>query len=116
MRNDYGNAHFQILSGLKSRGPLLVTHNRLMPDERAKLVIQFVQSWGLMPVPDGETKTGWQKLKLISANELVTRACDAVAKSYEELEARGWLRRIPSYEEIGDPENSPGFVGGDTKD
>lgn len=71
------------------------------PDEIATLATILIEKWGLVAaMPDGEDTAGRAKLRLPTPDELVNRAFDIAAKTYEVARARGLLISVPDLNEI----------------
>lgn len=70
-------------------------------DDVASLAIHFLARWSLVAaVEDGEDSAGRQKLRLPSADEVVTRAFDIAEKSFQVARARGHMVTLPDLNEI----------------
>jgi hypothetical protein len=82
----------------------VIVFNKIVSDPRAKLAEEFVVKWGLVAAaPDGEDSAGRMKLRLLTVQELVNRACDTAAAITDEFDKRGWLVPLP-FPKISDDE------------
>ncbi len=62
----------------------------------AGISVEMVQKWGLVAaMDDGEDSTGRHKVRMMTIEELVQRACDSAQKLIEEFEKRDWLLELP---------------------
>ena len=89
-----------IRSPFDDRGELIL-HRLDTPDTRGELAMKILDHFALISAQeDGEDQAGRQKLKLLSPVEVATRACDLAEAFFSEIERRGWLLKLPSYEEV----------------
>ena len=85
------------------RTPNQVFSDRQTQDQRAKLVFNFLQSWGvaaalgdvMFDMHCEEDKAKMERPKRIPATELAIRACEIVDAAWNELRHRGWIIEIP---------------------
>lgn len=65
-------------------------------NKAAELACEMMARWGCVAgEADGEDSAGRQKLRVATANELVTRACDIAERAMSEFSARGWVADVP---------------------
>jgi hypothetical protein len=63
-----------------------------IPQQTAILAAQLVESWGMRAeTPDGEDKSGRQKLRRVTPKELVAEACDTASLLFKEFNVRNWI-------------------------
>lgn len=81
--------------------PEVRVYKTLYPSQRAVFAQELLARWGLVAAePDGEDSAGRQKLKPLSVESLVTRACEMSQLAFEEFQKREWLLELPNpYEE-----------------
>jgi len=61
-----------------------------------QIAIGLVAQWGMvMGHPDGEDSSGKSKLRLMTPEEVVARACDTAQLLCEELHKRDWILSLP---------------------
>ncbi len=85
---------FIIADRYKLREPIV--YNKLCFGMEAKIAIEMVQHWGMiMAMPDREDSAGRQKLRQMTPEELVQRACESAEKLIKEFEKREWLLKLP---------------------
>lgn len=78
-------------------GTEVAIHTKIVGDPRAQCAQQFMDRWGMIAgVPEGEDSAGRSKVRLMTVEELVTRACESSNALFAELERRGWLLSIPA--------------------
>jgi hypothetical protein len=71
-------------------------HPKHILAQEAAFAMQCMERWGMVAAEtDGEDSAGRSKLRCLSAQEVVTRACDVAARAFEEFEKRGWRTEIP---------------------
>lgn len=77
-----------------------VIHQRLFTNARANLAEKLLSHFGiLMCEPDGIDNGGRQKFKLMGVDEAVGRAVTMADAYWNEVDARGWVTRAPTYAE-----------------
>ena len=87
-------------------GTEVVIQELQRPNAQAGLAASFCEKWGLvMGEPDGEDSAGRQRLRLMSVENVVERACAMASLLWEEFERRGWLLEVPIPKEPEDLEN-----------
>lgn len=65
--------------------------------QEANCVLHLIDRWGMVAaVPDGEDSAGRQKLRLMTPEELTTRAMQTAEVAFRTLRAHGWI--APSIE------------------
>ncbi len=70
------------------------------PDWVARLATLMVEKWGTVAAePDGEDSSGRAKVRLATADELVTRAVDVAEALVAKLRERGHVYKTPTYAE-----------------
>lgn len=81
----------------------VMMHHREMPDERARFALACIERWGMISCQtDGEDTAGRQKVRLMTSDEIVSRACEVSELAFEAFQRRGWLAEIPSYADLVD--------------
>ncbi len=71
------------------------------PDDVGALAMNLIERWGLVAaMPDGEDSSGRTRLRLPTANELVTRAFDIAEATLAECSKRHHMVAIPDLNEI----------------
>ncbi len=63
----------------------------------------LIERWGMVSgEPDGEDAAGRARLKPLSPNEVVERACDTASLACKAFKDRGWAIQVPSVYELED--------------
>lgn len=71
----------------------------IFPNHRATFAIEMMVRIALASgETSGEDSAGRAKLELMSAKEVVQRACDIADNAFSEFEKRGWLIDVPGPE------------------
>ncbi len=85
---------FMIADRYKLKDPVLYYKFHLGLE--ARIAIEMVQKWGMIAaMDDGEDSAGRHRVRLMTVEELVQRACDSAQKLIEEFEKREWLLELP---------------------
>ncbi len=85
---------FIIADRYKIKEPVL--YSKFFLGMEAKIAIEMVQRWGMIAgVNDGEDSAGRSKVRIMTIEELVQRACDSAQRLTEEFEKREWLLILP---------------------
>jgi len=85
--------HVEVTSG--RFGGVRITASEMSLRE-ADLARAFIERWAMVvAVPDGEDSAGRQKLRMLTTDELVAKACDVAETFSREIERRGWLVELP---------------------
>ena len=85
---------FMIADRFRLKEPVL--YNKLLFGMEAKIAIEMVQRWGVIAaMDDGEDSAGRHRVRLMTTEELVQRACDSAQKLTEEFEKREWVLKLP---------------------
>lgn len=94
--------HYRILPTKKfSDNAVCQVLTRYAPDERALLAKEMLLRWGLVAaMSDGEDSAGRAKLCESPPGYMVKRVCDTADLLFKEFERRGWMKELPSYEEL----------------
>lgn len=80
--------------------PEVSLRGRFELTRRARLAVILIEKWGMVAGKvDGEDSAGRSKLELQTPEEVVARACETSERAWAEFEKRGWVFRLPSYEE-----------------
>ena len=91
---------YHIRAPFGDRGEVVI-HNLDTPDSRGMLAMKILDHFSLISAKEsGEDSAGRQKLKLMAPSEVAARACDLADAFFGEIERRGWLLKMPSYEDI----------------
>lgn len=62
----------------------------------ADLALRMIERWGVVACEsDGEDSAGRQKLRMISEEDVVQRACRIAELSMAEFSKRGWVLNLP---------------------
>lgn len=70
---------------------------KFSPNEPARIATEMASRLALVAaIPDGEDSAGRQKLRLPTAEEAATRACDLAAALWDEFSRRDWLLELPT--------------------
>lgn len=78
---------------------------------RGEIAVELVSKWGMVAgTPDGEDSTGRQKLRLLTPEELVERACKTSALLVESMQVSNWMLNLPC--PANEVEIASGNVGG----
>ena len=79
------------------RGATEVTiHQKTALNTTAALAVTMIERWGMAAsMEDGETSTGEYRLRLLTPDELVARACETAEKVTAEIRRRGWILDLP---------------------
>jgi len=76
-------------------------HETEIPNWEARLATALIERWGVVVADnDGEDAAGRSKLRLLSPQETVGRACDIAAAAVEQFRTRGWVVNLPTLAEI----------------
>ncbi|MCV9940933.1 hypothetical protein OIU35_31670 [Boseaceae bacterium BT-24-1] len=76
-------------------------HAKKMVTQRAALAATLIEKWGMVACTgEGEDSAGRQRLRLLSPEEVVVRACDTADIAFTEFDARGWRVDLPGYDDI----------------
>lgn len=90
-----------ILDDFRNRAAKFATHDRDLPEWEARLACSMIERWGMAAaVEDGEDAAGRAKLRIMTPQELVERACEVAALSIEQFRARGWVQLAPSFADL----------------
>lgn len=109
MKVTHSNEVAEVLTGERYgknyRGEVIL-HNRKIPDQRADFARGMIQAWGIVA---GRPAIGMEpqdkrEIALMSAKEVVDRACELAALAYEEFGHRGWMLDVPSWDDVNTPE------------
>ncbi len=87
---------FIIADRYKLREKEPIPYNKFLFGAEAKIAIEMVQRWGIIAaMDDGEDSAGRHRVRLMTTDELVQRACDSAQKLIKEFEKRDWLLELP---------------------
>ena len=79
----------------------IAVHNDEISNPEALLTFALVERWGMiMGTPDGEDSSGRQKVRIMTASELVERACRVTEQVFMACRDLGWIRPGPTAEEF----------------
>ena len=66
------------------------------PQMTARLAIECIGRWGMVVgTPDGEDSSGRMKMRHMTPDELVERACIVSEKAIKKFEEKNWLLDVP---------------------
>ncbi len=103
----------KLISTTKSWRAAVMTHERYKLKPQGALAIDIVRALSLCILPDGETSTGEQKHRSLTAKEIVDKAVAISELVYATIESRGWVQDLPSLEDMekfAGEEESTGFL------
>jgi hypothetical protein len=76
--------------------PETIIYNKINPMHRATTALALLERWGMIAAEiDGEDSAGRTKARLMTPEEMVTRACDTANLVWDEFEKREWLLMLP---------------------
>lgn len=79
------------------------THEILRPDPRAAFAMVCIEKWGMVAAAcDGEDSAGRAKLRAMTAQEVVQKACSVADEAFTQFKSRGWFTAIPTIQELAD--------------
>lgn len=79
-------------------------HNIVVPDARAQLAGELARHLALVAgQADGEDSAGRQKIRLLSPDEVATRALEIAEALWAGFEKREWMISMPSPDEVNPP-------------
>jgi hypothetical protein len=85
----------------------LVIHHLQQPDGRANLAAELGRHLALVAGQvDGEDSAGRQKCRLLTPDEVATRALDIAEAMWSGFEKRGWLLHLPDMATIHPPKQA----------
>ena len=71
-----------------------------LPHWEARLACLLIEKWGLVAAEiDGEDSAGRSKLRSMTPEEMVERACSTAALAVAEIRKRGWVTMTPTFAE-----------------
>jgi hypothetical protein len=71
-------------------------HKTAMPHTVGLVALDIVKAHAMIAaIPDGEDSAGRAKLRLPTADELTTRACDIAAEMWIQFQKRDWMFDVP---------------------
>jgi len=90
----YGESPFPYSIGLSPRKYV---------DERARFALACIERWAVVAgEPNGEDAAGRQKLRRMTADEIVAHACACAEKAFAAFETLGWTATIPPTHDLLD--------------
>lgn len=82
-------------------GGQVMTNDTDHLETEARLALAMIEHWGQVAgVPDGETATGYPKLRLATPEELVDRAFNCARLGMERARAEGLVHNGPTLADI----------------
>jgi hypothetical protein len=80
---------------------------------QATYVQDLLKGYGLVAAKPGKCHNGFQESVLLEPKEVVGRACDLAEVLFNEFASRGWLLKVPLYDEIVEQlrDEAPSSVG-----
>lgn len=94
--------------GYTNRDTKIMMHQREIPSWEARMASILIERWGtVVAKPDGEDSAGRAKLRRATPAETVQDACDTAALAVAEFRKRGWVDKIPSFEDFQDAVYGP---------
>jgi hypothetical protein len=74
----------------------IVQAQKVFFEAKARMAAILVEKWGMVAVDvDGEDSSGRSKARILTPDEVVSRACTTADLAYREFERRGWAHEIP---------------------
>jgi len=65
-------------------------------EAKGQMATALIERWGLVAAEDGgEDGASRAKLRLMTPEEVVQRACDTAHLAIESFKSRGWLHEVP---------------------
>lgn len=80
--------------------PKAIVHRTEIYDTKAQLALDLISKFGMAAIPEGETSSGETKLRVLTAEEVITRCFDVADKAIDEIRKRSWYSTCPSWEEM----------------
>lgn len=81
--------------------PKVIVHRTEIHDGKAQFAMSLIEKFGLCAaIPDGEDAAGRQKIRVLTPDELVEKACILADKAIEEIRKREWFTAVPKWEEM----------------
>ena len=88
-----------------------VVEDTISLNKRARFAVEFIERWGaIAAIPDGEDSSGRQKLRMMTPQELVTRATQTAEYLFAVLNANGWTVEVPEAVEEMIPDSESGIT------
>lgn len=96
--------HTQVFIRKNFDGEVKVTlHETEVPTLEARMALSFMERWAMVAAEsDGEDSAGRAKLRLMTADEITSHACNVAQKAVDQFRARGWVKNIPTAQECVD--------------
>lgn len=68
---------------------------------KARMACLLVERWGMVAaVEDGNDPQGRAKLRTMTPEEVVARACETADRMVDKIRALGWMQKNPTAEEL----------------
>jgi hypothetical protein len=81
------------------KGSEIYTYVTEQPNQEACFAIELMKHFAIVcATPDGYDDAGRQKLRLMTEEEVVKRACDMADQAWKAFKSRGWLLELPAPE------------------
>jgi hypothetical protein len=111
---DYGTEAHQILHGAPPAQIHILNHGRIVPDQRASYAMELMKLMAVAVVPyEASNKDGSQAMRQFEPAEAVKRAIDMADQLYKALDKKGWLGKVPTFQELLKEAGPPvGFAAG----
>lgn len=78
-------------------------HETEMLTLEARMALSFMERWAMVAAePDGEDSAGRTKLRRMTVDEISTHACETAQKAMANFRALGWVKDIPTAQELVD--------------
>jgi hypothetical protein len=69
--------------------------------QEARLATVLIEKWGMVAgQPDGEDSAGRAKFRIMTPDDVVSRACNVAERAVQAFKRRGWLVPLPDFEEL----------------
>ena len=84
-------------------------------NSQADFAQELIRFGVFTPAPGDASGARYQQFDALTVKQVVTRACDAAAEAFAEFERRGWLIKVPLYDDLVErlkntAPTSPGFL------
>lgn len=86
---------------MESKYPTIGSHDTEHLTKPARMALAFVERWGMVSAQDnGEDSSGRAKLKLLSPEDVVDRACLISGLLLHKFHELDWILDVPSMDEL----------------
>jgi len=100
-KTDMIDLHFSKNRYGEDSNPVITGGDRRVFTLEAKIAVNLVEKWGLAAAENnGEDSSGRGTLRILSAAEMVAKACNVAELLSEEIEKRGWMVVAPTIDSV----------------